>query len=328
VLALLLERPMHGYEMIQELDSRTGGIWRPSPGSIYPTLQLLEDEGLIVADESGSRRRFTLTEAGQAEAAQSAEAAPWNDFGDDNVSQAQEYRDAIFGIMNALRQVGFSGTDEQRARALDVLTETRRKLYAILADDASYVRSAGLVFMQNTLPSGSVSTTQPWPRPRRSSTTVARGPRPARPPRRGCGRPSAARMSRSRFHGDPRVQSRVDCPHETLALGRYRGPDRRVPRAERGDGHRDRTPGRADRPRSGHETVDEDRRPDAQVRPGVDGVRVLVGDDALPVFVRVRELGAVERRQQPYRCRCRRVGSRCVGQVVERAASVGLHNLQ
>src|SRR5689334_16951789 len=53
VLALLHERPMHGYEMIQELESRTGGIWRPSPGSIYPTLQLLEDEGLITADESG-----------------------------------------------------------------------------------------------------------------------------------------------------------------------------------------------------------------------------------------------------------------------------------
>jgi DNA-binding PadR family transcriptional regulator len=136
VLALLVERPMHGYEMIQELDTRTGGIWRPSPGSIYPTLQLLEDEGLIVADESGARRRFTLTEAGRAEAQQAAESAPWNDFGDENVSQAQEYRDAIFGIMNALRQVGFNGTDEQRARALEVLTETRRRLYAILADEA------------------------------------------------------------------------------------------------------------------------------------------------------------------------------------------------
>jgi DNA-binding PadR family transcriptional regulator len=137
VLALLLERPMHGYEMIQELDSRTGGIWRPSPGSIYPTLQLLEDEGLITADESGGRRRFTLTDTGRVEAQQAAESAPWNDIGDETVSQAQEYRDAIFGIMNALRQVGFNGTDDQRARALEVLVETRRKLYAILAEDGA-----------------------------------------------------------------------------------------------------------------------------------------------------------------------------------------------
>src|SRR5215211_6179174 len=134
VLALLTERPMHGYEMISELDARTGGIWRPSPGSIYPTLQLLEDEGLIVSETSEGRKRFTLTEAGHAEAARAAENAPWQEFADDTVSQAQDFREAAFGIMHALRQVGFAGTDEQRARALEVLTETKRKLYAILAD--------------------------------------------------------------------------------------------------------------------------------------------------------------------------------------------------
>ncbi|HET8657748.1 MAG TPA: PadR family transcriptional regulator [Micromonosporaceae bacterium] len=134
VLALLTERPMHGYEMISELDARTGGIWRPSPGSIYPTLQLLEDEGLIASETSEGRKRFTLTEAGHAEAAHAAENAPWQEFADDTVSQAQDFREAAFGIMHALRQVGFAGTDEQRARALEVLTETKRKLYAILAD--------------------------------------------------------------------------------------------------------------------------------------------------------------------------------------------------
>jgi DNA-binding PadR family transcriptional regulator len=135
LLALLAERPMHGYEMIQELDSRTGGIWRPSPGSVYPTLQLLEDEGLIVSEETDGRRRFTLTDAGRTEAAAAAENAPWAEYADDTVSQAQDFRDAAFGIMNALRQVGFAGNDEQRRRALDVLNETRRKLYAILAED-------------------------------------------------------------------------------------------------------------------------------------------------------------------------------------------------
>ena len=68
ILALLLERPMHGYEMIQELESRTSGAWRPSAGSIYPTLQLLEDEGLVAGEQSDGRRRFALTDAGRSEA--------------------------------------------------------------------------------------------------------------------------------------------------------------------------------------------------------------------------------------------------------------------
>jgi DNA-binding PadR family transcriptional regulator len=134
VLALLLERPMHGYEMIQELESRTGGIWRPSPGSIYPTLQLLEDEGLIEAEATGGRKRYTLTDTGRAEAETAAQNPPWAQFTDDTMSQVQDFRDAAVGIMGALKQVGFNGTPEQRDKALEVLNETKRKLYAILAD--------------------------------------------------------------------------------------------------------------------------------------------------------------------------------------------------
>jgi len=134
LLALLTERPMHGYEMIQELDQRTGGVWRPSPGSVYPTLQMLEDEGLIASEESGGRRRFTLTDAGRAEAERAREHAPWQEFGEDEMNTVRDYRDAIFGIMNALRQVGFNGTEDQRNKALDVLQDTKRKLYAILAE--------------------------------------------------------------------------------------------------------------------------------------------------------------------------------------------------
>jgi len=137
VLALLSERPMHGYEMIQELDSRTGGAWRPSPGSIYPTLQLLEDEGLIVGaaeGSSGGRKRFTLTDAGRPEAEQAAQAPPWNEFAQETINSWHGIRDAGFQAMNALRQVMMTGTDDQRERAAQVLDETRRKLYAILAE--------------------------------------------------------------------------------------------------------------------------------------------------------------------------------------------------
>ncbi len=131
VLGLLAERPMHGYEMISELEQRTGGAWRPSPGSIYPTLQLLEDEGLIVSEESGGRKRFTLTEAGRAEAADAGQ--PWQDFDQGRIAEMQQFREAGFGIMQALQQVGASGTAEQRQQALEILNETKRKLYAILA---------------------------------------------------------------------------------------------------------------------------------------------------------------------------------------------------
>jgi len=136
LLALLTEQPMHGYEMIQELDQRTGGIWRPSPGSVYPTLQLLEDEGLIVSEQTDGRKRFTLSDEGRDEATRAAERAPWSEFADPAaVSSAREFRDAAGGIMNALREVGTAGNESQRTQALEVLKETKRKLYAILAGE-------------------------------------------------------------------------------------------------------------------------------------------------------------------------------------------------
>ncbi|MEU2611550.1 PadR family transcriptional regulator [Micromonospora sp. NPDC007271] len=136
VLALLTERPMHGYEMIQEIDSRTGGAWRPSPGSIYPTLQLLEDEGVIVAaaDSDGGRKRFALTEQGRDEATAAAQTPPWAEFAETTVNSWHDIRDAGAQAMHALRQVMLTGTDDQRERAAQVLDETRRKLYAILAE--------------------------------------------------------------------------------------------------------------------------------------------------------------------------------------------------
>lgn len=134
VLALLAERPMHGYEMITELETRTGGMWRPSPGSVYPTLQLLEDEGLIASEESDGRKRFTLTEAGRAATEQTGP-APWERFGDEDLLRnLGEVRDAGFAAMTALRQIMTTGTEEQRRRAVEVIVEARKKLYAILAE--------------------------------------------------------------------------------------------------------------------------------------------------------------------------------------------------
>jgi DNA-binding PadR family transcriptional regulator len=135
ILALLAERPMHGYEMIQELEARTGGVWRPSPGSVYPTLQLLEDEGLIAGEESEGRRRFTLTDAGRAEAERQGQGqAPWEQVTAGVAPAAWSLRDAIAQIAQAAWSVGSAGTEAQQAKALEVLHDARRRLYTILAE--------------------------------------------------------------------------------------------------------------------------------------------------------------------------------------------------
>ncbi|MBD0688753.1 PadR family transcriptional regulator, partial [Streptomyces sp. CBMA123] len=135
LLALLKERPMHGYEMIAEIAERTNGAWRPSPGSIYPNLQLLEEEGLITAEEVGGKRLVSLTEAGRAEA-EAGPAEPWAEAGREVDWEAvQEVGQALGAVEQAVQQVMRTGTEAQRAKGLAVLTEARKKLYLILAED-------------------------------------------------------------------------------------------------------------------------------------------------------------------------------------------------
>ncbi|MGW1188846.1 PadR family transcriptional regulator [Streptomyces sp. NPDC002559] len=135
ILALLKDRPMHGYEMIQEIGERSGGAWKPSPGSVYPTLQLLEDEGLIVSESEGGKKLFTLTDAGRAEAESGAE-APWEEVGRGvDWESLNEIRQAGFGLMEAFGQVWKTGSADQRQKALTVINDARKKLYLILADE-------------------------------------------------------------------------------------------------------------------------------------------------------------------------------------------------
>ncbi|MFF9173592.1 PadR family transcriptional regulator [Streptomyces sp. NPDC014793] len=135
ILALLKERPMHGYEMIQEIAERSGGAWKPSPGSVYPTLQLLEDEGLIVSESEGGKKLFALTESGRT-AAEDGPEAPWEEASRGVDWEALgEIRQAGMGLMQAFGQVWNTGTKEQREKALAVVTDARKKLYLILADE-------------------------------------------------------------------------------------------------------------------------------------------------------------------------------------------------
>ncbi len=135
ILALLKERPMHGYEMIQEIAERSGGAWKPSPGSVYPTLQLLEDEGLIASESEGGKRLFALTETGRTAAEEGAE-APWEEASKGVDWEAlNDIRQAGFGLMEAFGQVWKTGSKEQREKALAVIGDARKKLYLILADE-------------------------------------------------------------------------------------------------------------------------------------------------------------------------------------------------
>src|SRR5262245_37256230 len=137
LLTMLADRPMHGYDLIRELENRSGGAWRPSPGSIYPTLQMLEEEGLIAGEDQDGKRVFTLTDPGRLELDERRQrdggAAPWE--GDSVGEAVGQLRDAMFGLGAAAMQVGRTGSDPQRQRAADILDEARKELYRILAED-------------------------------------------------------------------------------------------------------------------------------------------------------------------------------------------------
>ena len=134
-LALLTERPMHGYEMIKEIEERTGGIWKPSAGSIYPTLALLEDEGLVRSEEVEGKRRFTLTDEGREQAEARSGDSPWEQVTAGADPGELRLRQAFVALRAAVLQVGMAGSAEQAERARDLLDETRKKVYAILAED-------------------------------------------------------------------------------------------------------------------------------------------------------------------------------------------------
>jgi DNA-binding PadR family transcriptional regulator len=136
VLALLAEKPMHGYQIIQEIDERSDGAWKPSPGSVYPTLQLLADEGLISAKESNGRKSYSLTDAGRAVADAAADRpAPWEASGERDGARTGVLPKAGVALAQAVAQVGRSANPEQVKQAVDVLDEARRKIYSILAQD-------------------------------------------------------------------------------------------------------------------------------------------------------------------------------------------------
>jgi DNA-binding PadR family transcriptional regulator len=136
LLLLLAEEPRNGYQLMEEIETRSGGAWRPSPGSVYPALSQLEDEALIVAQETGGRRSFELTDEGRSYVEENREAlgSPWDDAGEGVPSEFADMRSLIGQLGMATFQVVQSGDEKQIAEAKEVLGDARKALYQILAE--------------------------------------------------------------------------------------------------------------------------------------------------------------------------------------------------
>jgi DNA-binding PadR family transcriptional regulator len=133
VLSALEETPAHGYEVIQRLSDRSGGRWRPSPGSVYPTLQMLEDEGMVAGEDQDGKRVFSLTDAGRQELEERRSRSDWTPpwEGDDRIAPLRKEAMSLFG---AVKQAASTGDDQHLQVAIDALAEARKKIYASLAE--------------------------------------------------------------------------------------------------------------------------------------------------------------------------------------------------
>ena len=138
LLVLLAEEPRNGYQLMQEIERRSDGVWRPSPGSVYPALQQLEDEGLVRLETGEGGKAYALTDEGRAhvEARGDELGAPWDAVKGDVGEGAWDLMGEMRQIGMALFQLTHSGSKTQQEQAKEVLAETRRKLYRILADEA------------------------------------------------------------------------------------------------------------------------------------------------------------------------------------------------
>lgn len=134
IITLLAEGPMHGYQIIQEIEKRSEGAWKPSPGSVYPTLQLLTDEGQLLAKEADGRKTYSLTKSGKDEAGASGP-APWESTARCGGTRSTVLPKAGVKLAEVVSQVARRGTAEQVDEAVAVIDEARRKLYSILSRD-------------------------------------------------------------------------------------------------------------------------------------------------------------------------------------------------
>jgi DNA-binding PadR family transcriptional regulator len=139
VLVLLDESPRNGYQIIQELSERSNGAWRPSPGSVYPILQQLEDEGLVEISSTGSGKTYNLTATGKAlvEKDRATLGKPWETAADGVSDATSDLFGTLRQVVLSVRQVAMAGSDAQTQKAAAILADARRSIYRLLAEDES-----------------------------------------------------------------------------------------------------------------------------------------------------------------------------------------------
>ncbi|GAA3753550.1 PadR family transcriptional regulator [Microbacterium kribbense] len=135
ILALLREKPMHGYQLIHEIEERSSGAWKPSPGSVYPTLQLLADEDLVSVTEADGKKTYALTDAGREQAESAGDTAPWESPTARTAQRATALPKAGAKLAQVAMAVTRDGSAAQIDQAVAVIDDARRKLYSILAQD-------------------------------------------------------------------------------------------------------------------------------------------------------------------------------------------------
>jgi DNA-binding PadR family transcriptional regulator len=134
VLMLLAEEARNGYQLMQEIEERSAGNWRPSPGSVYPILSQLEDEGLIRAVDRDGTRLFEITDAGREHVADRDDPTPpWES--EEDVAPVGDLKSQIKALNIAAGQLLHVGDEQQVLKAVETLMEARRSLYRILAED-------------------------------------------------------------------------------------------------------------------------------------------------------------------------------------------------
>lgn len=141
ILSVLAEQPMHGYDLIRELETRSGGVWHPSAGSVYPTLQMLQEQGLLTSEEQDGKRVYSITDAGRAHLEERSSrpggSSPW-EFAREGAREGKERFGKLFAAMGqlggAVMQVAREGSTEQVEQVAQIVAEARKKAYALLAE--------------------------------------------------------------------------------------------------------------------------------------------------------------------------------------------------
>ena len=136
LLELLAERPQNGYELMNELETRRGGFRRPSPGSVYPTLQMLEEGGYLTSEEVEGKRVYTITESGKQFL---SDRKPQSDsrnntFVESKPSELIELRRTLTELNDAVTQVARSSNVDLANRVCDLLVQVKRNIYKLLAE--------------------------------------------------------------------------------------------------------------------------------------------------------------------------------------------------